>query len=265
MRYFASPLACHPLYQTTALLLGLTMYFLFVNLPLTKAPDENYQKVDLYSSVFRNEFSRFSNNNSAKSKNTQEESMKIVEKILRLGRAGTARRGGKYRSMICTVTRNDLHLREYIVRNLLAGFSHIVIYDNNQIEKGIDYDIGDLLAPFISKGAVTHVPWIQNMTGDNLQNDDKNGVSHECIQRFGQMADWVTVMDTDEVFYFQQGNDADKRDKTTVGVLSAFLDDFESRSPTACGIGFSWRMTYGEHRTHRSQGTCCLLCTDNTD
>jgi len=50
-------------------------------------------------------------------------------------------------------------LREFVVRNLLAGFGHIVIYDNNQVESGIDYDVRETLAPFTAQGAVTLVPW----------------------------------------------------------------------------------------------------------
>jgi len=58
---------------------------------------------------------------------------KIITEIIQLSKPGKSPRGKKYRSMICTLTRNDIHLREYVVRNLLAGFAHIVIYDNNHV------------------------------------------------------------------------------------------------------------------------------------
>lgn len=59
-------------------------------------------------------------------------SLDLVREILRLGGAGESR-GTKYRAMVCTITRADPHLREFVVRNLLAGFDHIVIYDNNRV------------------------------------------------------------------------------------------------------------------------------------
>jgi len=82
-----------------------------------------------------------------------------VEHIRRLGNQGVSRTGKDFRSLICCLTRNDMHLREFVVRNLLAGFGHIVIYDNNQVESGIDYDVRETLAPFTAQGAVTLVPW----------------------------------------------------------------------------------------------------------
>ena len=52
-----------------------------------------------------------------------------------------------------------MHLREFVVRNLFAGFGHIVIYDNNQVESGINYDVRGMLAPFVAQGAVPLVSW----------------------------------------------------------------------------------------------------------
>jgi hypothetical protein len=57
----------------------------------------------------------------------------IVASLVKLANPGKSRRGRKYRSLVCALSRNDVHLREYVVRNLLAGFGHIVIYDNNQV------------------------------------------------------------------------------------------------------------------------------------
>lgn len=57
------------------------------------------------------------------------------------------------------------------------------------------------MAPFIETGAVTVVPWGSNITNALLPNDDKNGNSIKCINDYGHMADWVAIMDTDEVFY----------------------------------------------------------------
>ena len=176
-----------------------------------------------------------------------------VDAILRLGNAGKSARGKDFRSLICCITRNDVHLREFVVRNLLAGFGHIVIYDNNQVGQGIDYDVKEMLAPFVSRGAVTLVPWHQDKAAEEpLGNEAKNGNSQECVATYGVRADWVAVMDTDEVFYLQQ--DTTSAEGTTgVGILPRFLDDLEQRSPNACGVSFPWRMMYGEHRFLKSQ------------
>ena len=176
----------------------------------------------------------------------------IVGEILRLGKAGASSKGKRFRSLICCITRNDVHLREYVVRNLLAGFGHIVIYDNNQIGKGIDHDLNNMLAPFVSQGAVTLVPWQQDdAAGEHLGNQAKNDNSHQCVTTYGPLADWVAVMDTDEVFYLQHDTTnvtADNTSSSAVGILPRFLDALEQRSPITCGVGFPWRMMYGEHR-----------------
>jgi hypothetical protein len=63
----------------------------------------------------------------------------IVATLVKLANPGKSRRGRKYRSLVCALSRNDVHLREYVVRNLLAGFGHIVIYDNNQVRSCFDF------------------------------------------------------------------------------------------------------------------------------
>jgi hypothetical protein len=184
---------------------------------------------------------------------------KTVEDIRRLGNPGVSKRGKDFRSLICCLTRNDMHLREFVVRNLLAGFGHIVIYDNNQVESGIDYDVREMLAPFVAQGAVTLVPWHQNGTGMHLSNEAKNGNSRDCVDTYGARADWVAIMDTDEVFYLQHdpaaqddiqhsSSSSSSISGSAIGILPRFLNDLERRSPTVCGISFPWRMMYGEHR-----------------
>jgi hypothetical protein len=39
----------------------------------------------------------------------------------------------KYRVAMCTITRNELHLKEWIVRNTLMGIEHFFLYDTNQV------------------------------------------------------------------------------------------------------------------------------------
>lgn len=146
----------------------------------------------------------------------------VVRELLRRGNAGRSSHGKRHRSLICALTRNEGHLREWVVRNLLAGFGHIVIYDNNQVEKGIDLDIRPMLAPFLAAGAVTLVSWNQNASAAHLSNEAKNNNSQGCVAAYGHLADWVTVMDTDEIFYLQR-NDKESNRSSSVGVLASFL------------------------------------------
>jgi len=127
----------------------------------------------------------------------------IVDEIRRLGNPGISRAGKDFQLLICCISRNVRHLREFVARNLLAGFGHIVIYDNNQVKSGIDYDVREMLAPFTAQGAVTLVPWQQNGTRKHLSNEAKNSNSQDCVDTYGARADWVAIMDTDEVFYSQ--------------------------------------------------------------
>jgi hypothetical protein len=146
--------------------------------------------------------------------------------------------GLRYRSMICTIVRNDPHILEFILRHLIIGFSHIVIYDNNRIFSGHDIIIKNLLAPFIAAEVVTHVPWEQNST-DFLPNGNKNSNSKECLNKYGKNADWVTVLDTDEYFYYEKEN-------MTMHRLNDLLLELENNS--LCAISVYWTMMYGEGR-----------------
>jgi hypothetical protein len=82
----------------------------------------------------------------------------VLEQLRQLAGNSTAAVAGnssgkRYRSLICTNVRNDLHLREFLVRNLLLGFSHIVVLDNNQC--GRDHNTSLLLQPFVQVGEGT--------------------------------------------------------------------------------------------------------------
>ena len=63
--------------------------------------------------------------------------------------------GRRWRSLVCAVTRNEWHLREWLLRTLYVGVSHIVLVDDNHL--GMDRDISELLAPLSSAGLLTHV------------------------------------------------------------------------------------------------------------
>jgi len=81
----------------------------------------------------------------------------------------------------------------------------------------MDYDASRMLEPFIRHDLVTVVPWLQDGKDTMLGNDQKNGNSRECLSRFANLTDWVSVMDTDETYYFK------KKDGQDIGVLSEML------------------------------------------
>lgn len=75
-----------------------------------------------------------------------------------------------------------------------------------------------MLAPFVEAGLVTHVPWDQNSTSTHLDNEKKNANSRRCLEEFGPHADWVSIMDTDEVFYLH------KDGLGALGALNEYLE-----------------------------------------
>lgn len=179
----------------------------------------------------------------------------LVDEILKLGNAGRSKRSSdkkKHRSLVCAKTRNDAHLREFIVRTLIAGFGHIVLYDNNRHD--MDYNVSSVVEPFVLQRVVTVVPWKKDASPDKmLGNGAKNDGTRECIETYGTTSDWVAVLDTDEVLYMrhQGGENHSNDDDDTfagIGILPKFLDDVETRSPNACNIGLAWKMVYGEHK-----------------
>ncbi len=168
-----------------------------------------------------------------------------VKLISRLHFKSPSLNGLKYRSMICTVVRNDPHLVEFLLRHLISGFSHIVVYDNNRILAGYDANITTVLAPFIAAGVVTHIPWYQN-TIKLLDNEIKNGNSAECIAKHGVNADWVAILDTDEYFYYERNN-------VSFHTLNSLLLEMEQNQ--TCGIVIQWSMMYGEAKVLKQNTT----------
>ena len=144
--------------------------------------------------------------------------------------------GLKYRSIICTIVRNDPHLVEFLLRQLISGFSHIFVYDNNRILAGYDMNITTILAPFIAAGVVTHIPWAQNVS-ELLQSSDQYNSNNKCLDEFGRQADWASVLDTDEAFYYERNN-------TSIHTLDSLLRDMERDN--LCGVEILWSLMYGE-------------------
>ena len=146
--------------------------------------------------------------------------------------------GLKYRAMLCTLVKNDPHLVDFFLRHLITGFSHFVIYDSNRIEADFDMNITAILAPFVAAGVVTHVPWLQN-TSELAQSDKTNNKRQECFWKYGLDADWLTILDTDEAFYYEKEN-------VSFHTLDSLLLDMESQNMYGCSI--LWTMMFGEAR-----------------
>lgn len=153
--------------------------------------------------------------------------------------------GRRYRSMICTVVRNDPHLLEFILRHLIIGFSHIVLYDDNRIKAGYDTDIKNLIQPFVTAGLVTHIPSSQT-TVDLLPNHMKNSQSSDCVTNYGKHTDWIAILDTDEYLYYEKNNQS-------VNMLNDLLINLEAQN--ACAITIPWSMMYGEAMVLRQNKT----------
>jgi len=174
----------------------------------------------------------------------------VVEEILDLGGRARSRHGRKYRAAACVITRNEARLREILVRNLLVGYNHFFVYDNNQIAHGVEYSLTPMLEPFVAAGAVTHTGWEQNRTERLIENDNKDKSSLDCVLRFGNLSDWISVLDTDEVIYIADATE-DQETPETFGTLGSFLDTVESKFRQACYINMPWRMMYSDTRVGR--------------
>ncbi|CAF1444204.1 unnamed protein product [Rotaria sordida] len=168
-----------------------------------------------------------------------------VKLISRLRSNYSSIHGLRYRSMICTIARNNPHIAEFLLRNIISGFSHIVVYDNNRILAGYDSNISTVLESFIAAGVVTHVPWQQNTT-KLLQFKYQQTQAKECITKYGIHADWVAYIDTDEFFYFEKQNVA-------ANTLNDLLVELEQHP--LCAIGIRWIYMYGEGRMLRPNRT----------
>jgi hypothetical protein len=177
--------------------------------------------------------------------NPTEDFDKAIKLISTIRSNFTSLYGLRYRSVLCTIVRNDPHLLEYLVRNLISGFSHIVVYDNNRILAGYDMNITNLLAPFIAAGVVTHVPFYQNSTELLLSHVIKDK-SAECVQKYGKYADWTAVFDTDEYFYYEKEN-------ASVHTINDLLVELEQKH--ICAARIPWSMMYGEAKVLKQKKT----------
>jgi len=176
----------------------------------------------------------------------------VVAELATLARCGKSPRGKKYRSLICTAVRNDAHMREFVVRNLLLGFCHVVVLDNNRVGLGRDHNISMLLAPFVQAGLVTHVAHVPDGNAA-LPSMAKDDAMRACLLEYGSSMDWAISMDADEVIAFADGGNS-----TSVGALDRFLTDVENSTAPICALHLPWQMMYGEHRVLKHEGALLM-------
>lgn len=167
--------------------------------------------------------------------------------------------GKRWSIAMCTMVRNDVHLREFLVRMLLAGVSHIVLLDNNHVGIHQDHNITLMVQPFVEAGLVTHEMFTHAKGYSFLHEDDKRRRVHECFAKFGSQADWASHMDSDEAIYVSRpvagsgGNETE-----SIGILPAMFDDLEASRLSICALEFHWRMMYGEHKVLSNPGDLLL-------
>lgn len=145
----------------------------------------------------------------------------------------------RYRCIVCAVTRNEWYIQEFVVRHLLIGFSHVVLYDNNRIWRGVDHDIKDLLKPYEDFGLLTRIPIGQRDVG-LAPNSVINERKILCLKDFSDKADWIFLADSDEILYVEW------KGKFTNSLIP-LLEEAEMRN--VYGMLIPWSMMYGEQKT----------------
>jgi hypothetical protein len=113
---------------------------------------------------------------------------------------------------VCCITRNENHMKEFLIRNFMAGVEHFYVYDNNHVERGQDRDLRPTLEPFVKAGLVTHIMWpplnktsstgAHSSTGVITETlfspKEKSKFMDHCLQNFGNSSRWMIRLDTDE-------------------------------------------------------------------
>lgn len=164
--------------------------------------------------------------------------------------AAASRHGRRWRSLICAVTRNEWHLREWLLRNLYIGVSHIVLVDdnhrpNNHLSK--DVDISSVVKPLVDLGLVTHVVPSQRCSDTCAAQkswDDVHKLTRHCVREHANLTDWLLLADTDEYIYAEYNGVAHD-------ALSRALIHLEREGYH--GALVPWSMMYGEQLTLESQ------------
>jgi len=121
----------------------------------------------------------------------------------------------QYSFAVCCITRNELHLKEFLLRNFMAGVEHFYMYDHNHVDEGMDVDIGPVLEPFVKLGIVTRIRWPLKSDDDDSNRKtveeetkanppqlfgpgQKAKFMEHCLLTYNHTADWLLRIDTDE-------------------------------------------------------------------
>ena len=81
----------------------------------------------------------------------------MLDVLERLRSTAPSQHGRRWRSLACVPTRGEWRLREFLLRNLLVGISHIVVVDDNRLGSRADNNISSLLRPLVAMGRVNNV------------------------------------------------------------------------------------------------------------
>ena len=112
--------------------------------------------------------------------------------------------------------RNELHLREFILQHLITGFSHIVITDDNLVEKNQDTDISLIVEPFVKIGVVTVIPSSRRKNSSTIWSGTRSGQALFGQEReagkpsYGQ--DYLTYLTPDLGGSASEGQQSTKND-----------------------------------------------------
>jgi len=154
--------------------------------------------------------------------------------------------GKKYSTCIFSVTRNEHHLTEFLVRNLLAGVQHFWLLDDNRATSGFDMNITVLVEPFRRLGLVDVIP-SPHSGMDTMKESDKAKFIEDWRTIATPLCRWGSVTDSDEIWYpldFKYAkilsklhiNDTGDRsgydaaeDLSGIGLLSQLLETLDSK------------------------------------
>jgi len=158
----------------------------------------------------------------------------LSERLRPLIATDKSKSGKPYRFAACTITRNEMFLSEWIIRNALTGFQHFIIFDDNQLEEN-DIDITPIVQPFVDIGLVTVVT--------SKTQGKPQGLSiaeNDCASR--KIADWMIMLHTDEILHILI-NGAD------IHTLGQFIEQHENKTwantgRLICGIWMNWHFVF---------------------
>ncbi len=92
-------------------------------------------------------------------------------------------------------------LKEWLDYYLTLGVDHFYLYDNNSIDKE---GVSRVLAPYIQKGIVTHIPWDYPYVYGDQKNSwryTQRAQMQHCLLKYGHLTNWLLFVDVDEYVF----------------------------------------------------------------